>query len=103
VDTFVSESLGKPTRLVECDTPRHADIVVLTGVLKGGLDEAALDVISLAPAGCRLLLVGDCVLGKGPVHPPTMDLSSVRLEPEPITGCPVTPEVLMQGVFHVEG
>ena len=102
VDMFLRERFRGAPLVVECDTPRHADTVVVTGSLTEPLSEAALAVISQAPATSRLLLVGDCALGEGPIagESPCTD-KTVGLEPELIRGCPVTVESLLKGVLHV--
>lgn len=88
--------------MVECDTPRHADIVVVTGSLTEPLSEAAIAVISQAQDAKQLFLVGDCALGEGPIAgwKPGKD-KMVGLEPVLIRGCPVTLESLVKGVSDV--
>jgi len=102
VDMFLYERFRGAPRVVECDNPRLADIVVVTGSLTERLSESALDVISQAPEESRLFLVGDCALGEGPMAgwKPGMD-EVVGLEPELIRGCPITLESLVKGVLDV--
>jgi len=50
---------------VECDSPRHAGLLLVTGIWSPDITEAALRVITQAPEGTRVLLVGDCALGRG--------------------------------------
>lgn len=99
---MVDEFLESTPRVVVCDTPRHADVVVVTGFLTEPLSEAALAVISQAPEASRLLVVGDCATGEGPISgcKPGMD-RALGLEPEVMRGCPVSLESLAERVRDV--
>lgn len=66
VDNLIRFSRGSKWRLVECASPRHAELVVVTGCRPELFDEAIRSVIEQATKGCRVLLVGDCASGRDP-------------------------------------
>jgi ech hydrogenase subunit C len=94
---------GRPG-VIECDSPRHAGLLVVTGLWSPGLAGAALEVIEQAPAGRKVIFVGDCALGRGPL------LESVRaaaampagLEPDgEVGGCPVSIKTICERISDV--
>jgi Ni,Fe-hydrogenase III small subunit len=95
-----------PGRLGECSSPRHASLIVVSGLWTPGLTGPALDVISQAPEGCLVLLAGDCALGTGTfgtrgsqgVEAPPGGAQRVR-----ISGCPLSEGSLREAVHRVEG
>ncbi|MBU4194393.1 MAG: hypothetical protein KKE79_06180 [Actinobacteria bacterium] len=103
VDIFLCERFRATPRVVECGTPRHADILIVTGSWTGELREAALTVISQAPAARMLMVVGDCALGEGLIDGRTWDTDEMGdLKPDlEVRGCPVTLELLGKGVRDV--
>lgn len=102
VDTLLRDGFRGTPRLVECDSPRHAYLLVVTGFWTGELSGAALNVISQAPVAHRLLVVGDCALGRGPLAAKVDDVTR-HLEPDrEVDGCPVTLESLVKGVRDVD-
>ena len=98
---------AKSTAPVECSSPRHAEVVVVTGFWAPELALAALRVISQAPSTCRLVVAGDCALGRGFLVE-RLKLgevkASLRIEPDlEIAGCPVETGALLEGVRRVAG
>lgn len=93
-------------RIVECSSPRHADLIVVSGCWTPGLSEAALAVISQAPERRILIAAGDCATGSGTIAETfktgrtVADYMEVDLETE---GCPVRIEGFTEGVRRVTG
>lgn len=92
VDNWIRFSRGARRRPVECSSPRHAELLIVTGCRPELLEEAVLSVIEQAPRGCQVLLVGDCALGcsrfgdgKEPVKQTGIDTRAFSK----IEGCPV--------------
>lgn len=82
-------------------SPRHADVLVVTGPPTRNMREA-LDLARAAtPDPNWVVAVGDCALGTGPfqgsyaVHGGTADAVPVDLA---IPGCPPTPEQMLVGL-----
>ena len=88
----------------ECSSPRHAALLIVTGLWTPGLADSALAVVSQAPVTRRVLAAGDCALGRGiiagcgrPGHRAT-----APLEPDlEITGCPVEAAAVSEAVRRV--
>lgn len=96
-------SRGRP---VECSTPRHADVLVVTGLWLPELAGPALDVISQAPSRRRLVVAGDCALGRGLVclRLKTSETVSSHLASDlEISGCPIAAADFVEGVRRVVG
>lgn len=89
--------------LVECDSPRHARLLVVTGLWRPGVSEPALEVIEQAPVGRKIILIGDCALGRGPM------IESLRaaalpegLKPDlEVPGCPVSIKTICERISDV--
>jgi Ni,Fe-hydrogenase III small subunit len=89
--------------LVECDSPRHVRLLVVTGLWGPGVTGPALDVIEQAPVGRKIILIGDCALGRGPL------LESLRagalpegLKPDlEVPGCPVSIKTICERISDV--
>lgn len=103
VDRLLRDGRGGTTAL-ECSSPRHAGLIVVSGIWTGELGELALDVIDQAPKVRRLLVVGDCAAGRGPVADASrtaVRVSDYLLPDLEVEGCPVMLESLVEGVKRV--
>ena len=93
-------------RLCECTSPRHAEAAVVTGCWTDELAEAASRVISQAPAGGSLVVVGDCALGLGFITErarltrSVLEAFDADLE---VAGCPIDVAEFVEGVRRVAG
>jgi len=90
----------------ECSSPRHASLVVVTGCLTEGLDEAASLVVEQAPSERKVVVVGDCATGRGE----TVALlegcigAAEHIHPDAeAPGCPASLEAIVAGVRDVTG
>lgn len=95
---------GWPAIALECSSPRHAGLVVVTGCWTPELGGAGLEVIAQAPSTRRLALVGDCALGRGFIAEVLGLAGGVgeRVTPDLLVpGCPVSFESLVEGVRDV--
>jgi NADH:ubiquinone oxidoreductase subunit B-like Fe-S oxidoreductase len=94
---------GRPW-IMECSSPRHARLIIITGTFDDGLEEALVEVVEQAPEPSRIVVVGDCALGGGPlleaIAPGRCVTDCLRSDIE-LGGCPVTPEALSQGIRDV--
>jgi len=104
VDSVLRDGRGARGR--ECSSPRHAEVVIVSGCWTEDLSDAAARVISQAPVTRKLVVVGDCALGLGFVaqrirHGQTV---SSRFEPDlEIAGCPADAATVLEGVRRVTG
>jgi Ni,Fe-hydrogenase III small subunit len=95
---------GSPVIAVECDSPRHAGLLLVTGIWSPGIAEAALRVIEEAPQGTKVLLVGDCALGRGRLLESTRAARPLPAGLEPyaeISGCPVSAAEIRERIKDV--
>ncbi len=96
----------RPGPLAECSSPRHASVIVVTGLWTPGLTGPALHVISQAPGSCRVILVGDCALGEGIFGGRGSTGREAPAGPAravPLAGCPIDPAALREAVRRVAG
>lgn len=95
---------GRPDVAVECDSPRHAGLLLITGFWSPGIAAAALLVVDQAPEGRKVLLVGDCALGRGNFLSSTRTAGPLPDGLEPyieIPGCPVSAEEIRERIRDV--
>lgn len=90
---------GRPL-LVECPSPRQADLLIVSGSWSEGLIRPALKVLMQAPTGTSVVLAGDCARSRGEVA----DRLGLMLPPAELEvaaavgGCPLEVESLLEGV-----
>lgn len=105
VDSALRDTRGA-ARLGETSSPRHADVVLVTGCWSDDLDAAVRLVVAQAPASRAVVVVGDCALGTGLVATrlslQSAPLSHIRPDLE-IPGCPVGKGRLLKEVRDVAG
>lgn len=106
VDNWIRSSRNSRKRLVECSSPRHAELVIVSGCGPELLEEVVLSVTEQTPRECRVLLVGDCALGRGPfgadngrVKQYGRDAGDVSI----IEGCPADEDSIAEGVSRCLG
>lgn len=85
-------------------SPRHADILALTGLYTRGLDEAAILTLEAMPVP-RIVTIGDCTYDR------SLFQNSYALKNQPeevkkaiihhIPGCPPTPKVLLVELLKI--
>lgn len=85
-------------------SPRHADILALTGPYVRSLDRAARSTLEAMPVP-RIVTIGDCTKAAGEFH------NSYAVIPYPdelkkaiiahVPGCPPSPEEILQALFTV--
>lgn len=100
VDSMLRDG-ARAARPAECSSPRHAEVVIVTGLWTPQLAGPALRVISQAPRPLRALAVGDCALGGGVAAAWTERAGCVLSHLEAdlrIAGCPVEPAAVLEGV-----
>lgn len=89
---------------LECASPRHCDLMLVTGAWSPGLAESALAVQAQAPESAGLVAVGDCALAAGLLGEILRDLEPIsdHLDAEvEVPGCPVTLEGLEEALRDV--
>ena len=103
VDVLLRDRFRGRPRLVECSSPRHAGLVIVSGVLEEEMESGVLNVLAQAPAGVRVLAVGGCATGAGatPGACPGVSFSERVKADGKVPGCPVTMEALIEGVEDV--
>lgn len=82
-------------------SPRHADVVSVTGPMTETMREAARETLGAVPKPYVVLAIGDCAMGKGPWSGAPaagcgagVELGAVVSVP----GCPPTPEQIKAGL-----
>ena len=92
VDGWMRSYSGRWWKPLECGTPRHADLVIVTGCPLDDYHEAVMSVIEQAPHGCKTLMMGDCALGSSQVCGPSgkkSPLAADACKRLKVSGCPV--------------
>src|SRR5207245_2547719 len=86
-------------------SPRHADVVVMTGPFTRNLAEAAQLTVDAMPVP-RVVLIGDCAINKGIYQgsyalverPPEIEKAIVAEVP----GCPPTPQEILDALCQLK-
>ncbi|MGC8528769.1 MAG: NADH-quinone oxidoreductase subunit B family protein [Leptospirillia bacterium] len=84
-------------------SPRHADILLVTGPVSCHMKEALEATYQAMPAPKRILAVGDCAISGGVFRGSyaTHDGLSSLLPPDvSVHGCPPSPEAIVSGVLQ---
>ena len=87
-------------------SPRHADILLVTGPVSCHMKEALETTHQAMPAPKRVLAVGDCAISGGVFRGSyaTHDgLSSILPPDVTVPGCPPPPEAIAEGVLRAFG
>lgn len=84
-------------------SPRHADVVTVTGPMTEAMHAAAAATLDAVPAPRIVVAVGDCASGKGPWAgaPAAGRGAGIELGAEvAIAGCPPTPDQIVAGLHE---
>lgn len=87
-------------------SPRHADLLLVTGVMTRNLEEAALRTYAAMPEPRLVVAVGACAVGGGVFAQTYAAQGSVRpVLPVDvfIPGCPPRPEAIIHGLLAAVG
>lgn len=81
-------------------SPRHADVVTVTGPMTEAMREAAHATIEAVPEPRIVVAIGDCAIGKGPWHDvPAGNGAGIELDAEIVVpGCPPRPDQIREGL-----
>lgn len=104
VDALLRDRFKGRPPLVECSSPRHAALVIVSGMWNEGLSLSALEVLAQAPDGRRILVVGDCALARGLLAESMGDVEAVADHIDAqgeVNGCPPALSALAEGVKDV--
>lgn len=91
---------GRP-RVTECGSPRHAGLLIISGPWNGGLAGAVAEVVEQSPDVAKILAVGDCALGRGPLLEAarsTETLTEHIMVDLEVAGCPVSLDDLGEAI-----
>ncbi|MHB8894765.1 MAG: NADH-quinone oxidoreductase subunit B family protein [Candidatus Geothermincolia bacterium] len=94
---------GRPS-VFECSSPRHASLFIVSGMWSEGAEGPVREVIAQAPEGTRILVAGDCALGRGLLAGSLEGMIAVaeRIDVDAkVAGCPFTLAALGEGVRDV--
>lgn len=89
-------------------SPRHADILVLTGPYTRNLDEAARRTFAAMPTPRRIVAIGDCAVAPGAcIYAGSYALAQRPREiedaiVEEVAGCPPTPKQILEGLMEAQ-
>ncbi len=84
-------------------SPRHADVLAMTGPYVRGLEEAARETLAAMPVP-RIILIGDCAMKKSVFEaaygtvPLPVDIDPVIIVP----GCPPTPLAILKALIQAK-
>jgi formate hydrogenlyase subunit 7 len=104
VDAMLRDTFRGRPPVAECASPRHAGLIIVSGMWNEGLAGPALDVIAQAPEAAKILVVGDCALGRGLLAERLGRLEAVSVHVEAdaeVFGCPVSIDAIGEGVRNV--
>lgn len=81
-------------------SPRHADVVTVTGPMTESMRAAAHATLEAVPQPCVTVAIGDCATGDGPWQsPPAGPGAGVELAAEVLVrGCPPSPDAIRAGL-----
>ena len=82
-------------------SPRHADVVTVTGPMTVAMRGAAHETLEATPRPRIVVAVGDCAVGEGPWAgaPQAGEGAVVELEAKVVVrGCPPRPEAIVAGL-----
>lgn len=82
-------------------SPRHADVITVTGPMTDAMREAALATVEATPRPRVIVAVGDCAAGEGPWAGASHagDGAVVELDAAvTVRGCPPTPEAIREAL-----
>jgi Ni,Fe-hydrogenase III small subunit len=81
-------------------SPRHADVVTVTGPMTEAMRVAALATLQAVPQPRVVVAIGDCAAGMGPWQaPPAGSGAGVELGARVVVrGCPPTPDEIRAGL-----
>ncbi|HVA36730.1 MAG TPA: oxidoreductase [Candidatus Dormibacteraeota bacterium] len=82
-------------------SPRHADVITVTGPMTTAMRRAAGETVQAVPRPRIVVAIGDCAAGVGPWSgaPCAGDGAGVELGAEVVVrGCPPTPDVILRGL-----
>jgi len=87
-------------------TPRHADVLLVTGVVTANMESPLLETYAAMPAPKLVIAAGACAISGGSfAHGPTTRGPLDRLLPVDcyVPGCPPTPQALLHGLLVAMG
>jgi Ni,Fe-hydrogenase III small subunit len=81
-------------------SPRHADIVTVTGPMTEAMQTAAQDTLTAVPLPKVVVAIGDCATGEGPWQSaPAGAGAGIELAADVmVRGCPPVPEAILAGL-----
>lgn len=82
-------------------SPRHADVITVTGPMTLAMRGAAAATIAAAARPCVVVAVGDCATGEGPWSGAPLAGSGAGVElaaAVTVRGCPPTPAAIAAGL-----
>jgi Ni,Fe-hydrogenase III small subunit len=84
-------------------SPRHADVLLVTGAVTRAMREPLLIAYRAMPEPRRVAALGDCALGRGLLGTPDLieAVDAVLGVDIYIAGCPPTPDVIAQALLRL--
>jgi Ni,Fe-hydrogenase III small subunit len=82
-------------------SPRHADVITVTGPMTQAMRDAARRTIDAAPRPCIVVAIGDCAAGEGPWAGAPFAGAGAGIELQAavtVRGCPPTPTIIKEGI-----
>lgn len=84
-------------------SPRHADILIVTGPVTRAMKDGLLDIYGQVPEPRKVVAIGACAIGQGVFHgSDTLDEPLDTFLPVDvyIAGCPPRPETIIGGLIE---
>ena len=85
-------------------SPRHADVVLVTGVVTANMAEPLRNTVAATPQPRVVLACGDCALGRGPLvggHGVVGAVGDVVAVDLRVPGCPPEPDAIVAALRRV--
>lgn len=82
-------------------SPRHADVITVTGPMTNAMRNAAQQTVAAAPLPCIVVAIGDCAAGEGPWAGAPLAGPGAGVELHAgvtVRGCPPTPLQIRAGL-----
>jgi Ni,Fe-hydrogenase III small subunit len=84
-------------------SPRHADIISVTGPMTQAMRDAARATLEAAAQPCVVVAIGDCATGEGPWAGAPCAGAGAGIELQAavsVAGCPPTPQMIKAGLLR---
>ncbi len=97
---FESQYDANRLKIFETNTPRHADALVVMGVLTQGMRDALERAYDAMPEPKLIIALGACAITGGVIGKAPLDRKKYSVE---ISGCPPSPYTILEAIDRARG